>query len=318
MPLDQQAEAFLRQLEEVDGPTLNEMTPAEAREALAKLNDLRGEPEPVGNISNRSIPGPFGDIPIRVYTPEGLGPFPALVYFHGGGWVVGDLAMVDAMCTMLTNRVGAVVVSVDHRLAPEHKFPTPLLDCYAATQWVSENAAELGVDPRRIAVGGDSSGGNLAAVVSLMARDRGTPDLAFQLLFYPVTNMDFETQSYRDNGADYYLTTDSMRWFWGHYLESKDMGRDVRASPLLVEDASDLPPVFVVTAEFDPLRDEGEAYADLLQEAGNDVTVKRYEGQIHGFVTLLGVMDVGKQAIEDAAAQLLQAFGAKSYSQEEE
>jgi acetyl esterase len=312
MPLDEQARAFLRQLEEAGGPPLNEMTPAEARAALAATVESAGEPEQVGNIANRTIPGPLGDIPIRIYTPEGTGPFPALGYFHGGGWVAGDLEMVDPLCTMLTNRTGAVVVSVDYRLAPEHKFPAPVEDCYAATQWVSDNAAELNVDSRRIAVGGDSAGGNLAAAVSVVARDHGAPDISFQVLFYPVTNMDYETASYRENGVGYFLTTDMMRWFWGHYLESEDIGRDMRASPLLMQDASGLPPTFVVTAEFDPLRDEGEAYADLLSEAGNEVTVKRYGGQIHGFVTRCGIMDVGKQAIEDAAAQMRQAFGAKS------
>lgn len=312
MPLDQQARAFLRQLEEMGGPALNEMTPAEAREALAATVESAGDPEPVGGVTDRSIPGPLGDIPIRVYTPEGSGPFPALVYFHGGGWVAGDLEMVDPSCTMLTNRTNAVVVSVDYRLAPEHKFPAPVMDCYAATQWVYDNAAELGVDPRRIAVGGDSAGGNLAAAVSVMARDRGTPDLAFQILFYPVTNLDYETRSYRENGADYFLTTDMMRWFWGHYLQSEAFGRDTYASPLLIEDASGLPPAFVVTAEFDPLRDEGEAYAELLREAGNEVTANRYDGQIHGFVTRCGIMDVGKQAIDDAARQLRQALGTKA------
>lgn len=312
MPLDEQANAFLRQLEELGGPALNEMSPTEAREALAEFAELGGEPEAVGSIENRSIPGPLGDIPIRVYTPEGTGPFPALVYFHGGGWVVGDLETVDSACTILTNRAEAVVVSVDYRLAPEHKFPAPVTDCYAATQWVSDHAAELGVDPQKIAVGGDSAGGNLATVVSAMARDSGTPDIAFQLLFYPVTNLDYETQSYRENGADYFLTTDMMRWFWGHYLESEDIGRDMRASPLLMEDASSLPPAYVVTAEFDPLRDEGEAYAEVLREAGNEVAAKRYDGQIHGFVTLCGVMERGRQAIEDGAAQMRHALGVKS------
>lgn len=312
MPLDQQADTFLRQLEEMGGPALNEMSPEEAREALAQMAEFGGEPESVGDITNRSIPGPEGDIPVRIYTPEGSGPFPALVYFHGGGWVVGDLEMVDAACARLTNRAEAVVVSVDYRLAPENKFPAPVTDCYAATQWVSENAAELNVDSQRIAVGGDSAGGNLAAVISVMARDSGTPGIAYQLLFYPVTNMDYETQSYRENGADYFLTTDMMRWFWGHYLESEEIGRDIQASPLLMEDASNLPPAFVATAEFDPLRDEGEAYAELLEKAGNQVTARRYDGQIHGFVTLSGVMDGGKQAIDDAGAQLRQALGAKS------
>ena len=312
MPLDEQAKAFLRQLEEAGGPPLNEMTPAEARAALAATVESAGEPEPVAGISDRSIPGPLGGIPIRVYSPEGTGPFPALVYFHGGGWVAGDLQMVDPLCTMLANRAGAVVVSVDYRLAPEHKFPAPLTDCYSATRWVSDNAAELDVDPLRIAVGGDSACCNLAGSDSTIARDDGAPDLAFQILFYPVTNMDYETASYRENGDGYFLTTDMMRWFWGHYLESEDTGRDVRASPLLARDAKGLPPTFVVTAEFDPLRDEGEAYAELLRETGNDATVRRYEGQIHGFVTRCGIMDVGKQAIEDAAARMRQAFVARS------
>ncbi len=312
MPLDEQASAFLRQLEEIGGPALNEMSPEEAREALAATVESGGEPEPVGSVTNRSIPGPLGDIPIRGYTPEGTGPFPALVYFHGGGWVAGDLEMVESTCTRLTNRARAMVVSVDYRLAPEHKFPAPATDCHAATQWVSDHAAELDVDPQRIAVGGDSAGGNLAAAVAVMARDNGTPEVAFQILFYPVTNMDYETRSYRENGAGYFLTTDMMRWFWGHYLESEDVGRDMRASPLLVQDASGLPSAFVGTAEFDPLRDEGEAYAELLREAGSDVTLKRYDGQIHGFVTRCGIMDAGKRAIEDAAAQLRRAIGVKS------
>lgn len=312
MPLDPQAETFLRQLEEMGGSALNEMSPVEAREALAATVESSGEPEPVGEVTNRAIPGPLGDIQIRVYTPEGSGPFPALVYFHGGGWVAGDLEMVNAMCTMLSNRAEAVVVSVDYRLAPEHKFPVPLMDCYAATQWVSASAAELGVDPERIAVGGDSAGGNLAAAVAAVARDKGTPDLAYQVLFYPVTNLGYETESYLENGSGYFLTTDMMRWFWGHYLESEEVSSDIRASPLLMEDASGLPSAFVVTAEFDPLRDEGETYAEMLREAGNEVTAKRYDGQIHGFVTRCGVMDVGKQAIDDAAAQLRQAFGARS------
>lgn len=308
MPLDPQAEAFLRQLEDAGGRALNEMSPAEARETLAATVESAGQPEPVGDITNRSISGPLGDIPIRIYTPEGSGPFPALVYFHGGGWVAGDLAMVDATCTMLTNRAEVMVVSVDYRLAPEHKFPAPLTDCYAATEWVSENSAELDVDPERIAVGGDSAGGNLAAAVAAMGRGSYTPDIAFQLLFYPVTNLDYGTQSYRENGDGYFLTTDMMKWFWGHYLESEDIGRDIRASPLLMEDASGLPPAFVVTAEFDPLRDEGEAYAERLRDAGNRVIAKRYDGQIHGFVTRCGVMDEGRKAIDDAAAQLCQAF----------
>jgi acetyl esterase len=311
MPLDKQAEAFIKQLEEMGGPALNEMPPATAREAAGGLGELGGEPESVAGVVNRTIAGPVGDIPIRIYTPEGSRPFPVVVYFHGGGWVIGNPDMVDATCRILANRARAVVVSVDYRLAPEQKFPAAVADCYAATQWVADNAGELHGDPQRIAVAGDSAGGNLAAVIALLARDRATPKLAFQVLFYPVTDHNLTTASYQENGKGYFLTYDMMKWFWDHYLNNDDDGRDWQASPLRAENKRGLPPAFVATAEFDPLRDEGEAYAELLRLAGNTVTAKRYDGQIHGFVTL-GTMDQGKQAIEDAAAALRQAFGVKA------
>jgi acetyl esterase len=312
MPLDKQAAAFIKQLEAIGGPALNEMPPAAAREAAAGLGELGGGPESVASIVNRTIAGPLGDIPIRIYTPEGSSQFPVVVYFHGGGWVIGNPDTVDATCRMLANHASAVVVSVDYRLAPEQKFPAAVADCYATTQWVAENAGALGGDPQRIAVAGDSAGGNLAAVIALLARDRGTPKLAFQVLFYPVTDHNLTTASYLENGKGYFLTHDMMKWFWDHYLNNDDDGRDWQASPLRAADKRGLPPAFVATAEFDPLRDEGEAYAEQLRLAGNTVTAKRYEGQIHGFVTLLGAMDQGKQAIEDAAAVLRQAFGVKS------
>lgn len=312
MPLDPQAAAFLKQLEELGGPALNEMEPTEAREAATALGELGGEPEEVASKVDRTIPGPAGEIPVRIYTPAGTGPFPAIVYFHGGGWVIGNPDTVDSTCAALTNRAGAVVVSVDYRLAPEHRFPAAVEDCFAATQWVAENAGEINVDADRIAVAGDSAGGNLAAVVSAMARDAGSPKLVYQVLFYPVTNYDFETESYRENGDDYFLTTAMMKWFWDHYIGPDGDGNDWRASPLQLENLADLPPAFISTAEFDPLRDEGEAYGERLRAAGNEVTVKRYDGQIHGFITLLGAMNAGFNAIDDAAAELRKAFAEAS------
>lgn len=309
MPLDSDASAFLRRLAEQGGAPLHELSPLEVRDTLAATARAGGAPEPVAEITDRQIPGPHGEIPVRVYVPNETAPRPAVLYFHGGGWVAGNLDSVETTCTMLANRAGAAVVSVDYRLAPEHKFPTAVDDCYAATRWVSHHADELAIDARRVAVAGDSAGGNLAAAVATVARDIGTPNIAFQVLFYPVTSMNFGTASYRENGQGYFLTTQMMRWFWKQYLDGESDAQDVRASPLLVPDASGLPPAFVVTAKFDPLRDEGEAYAELLRSAGNAVWHRRYEGQIHGFATRPGVMRAGRQAIEEAAFRLCQAFG---------
>ncbi|GAB3684992.1 alpha/beta hydrolase [Salinisphaera aquimarina] len=314
MPLDPQAREFLQRLDAMGGPPIHELSPTELRATLASISG--GTPEPVAAQTEHVATGPNGDIPLRVYTPAGHGPFPALIYFHGGGWVAGNLDSVETACTILANRASAVVISVDYRLAPEHPFPAPVLDCHAATRWVAEHAADLNIDAARIAVGGDSAGGNIAAVVAILARDHGGPNIAFQLLFYPATDHDAQTASCRDNGEGYYLTTELMRWFWNHYLGDGD-GRDPRASPLRIEDATNLPPAFIITAEFDPLRDEGEAYADLLSAAGNAVTLHRYDGQIHGFVTRCFIMDAGITALEDAAAHLRAALEAPSLKQAE-
>jgi acetyl esterase len=308
MPLDPQARALLDQMAEAGAPPFESLSPEQAREMIVAMRDLAGSPEQVAKVEDSQIPTPDGKIPVRIYTPEGAGPFPILVYFHGGGWVIGSVDTIDAPCRALANGAGCIVVSVDYRLAPEHKFPAAAEDCYAATKWVADHAAELGGDRERIAIGGDSSGGNLTAVVALMARDRGGPKLVFQLLIYPVTDYNFGTGSYQQNADGYLLTKNAMVWFWNHYLRNEDDGRNPYASPLQARDLSGLPPAFVITAEFDPLRDEGEAYAARLREAGVPVDAKRYDGMIHGFFQMAGVLDQGKQAIADAAAHLKHAF----------
>jgi acetyl esterase len=256
------------------------------------------------------IPGADGEISVRVYTPEGTGPFPVLVYYHGGGWVIGNLDAYDPTCRALTNAARCVVVSIEYRLAPEHKFPAAPEDCYAALQWVGANADGINGDPMRIAIGGDSAGGNLTAVVAQMSRDRGGVRPVYQLLVYPVTDHGYDTPSYRENADDYLLTKDAMVWFWNHYLGSESDGNSPLASPLRADNLRDLPPALVITAEFDPLRDEGEAYAAKLRDAGVPVMLTRYDGMIHGFFSLGAVLDQGKNAMAEAAAGLRAAFSA--------
>jgi acetyl esterase len=308
MPLDPQAKALLDQMAEANAPPIEQLSPEQAREMFLAMRDLAGPPETVAGVENRTVPGPAGDIPVRVYTPEGSGPFPVLVWFHGGGWVIGDLETADVPARSLTNRAGCVTVSVDYRLAPEHRFPAAPEDCYAVTRYVEENAAQFNAGPGRIAVGGDSAGGNLAAVVAQMARDRGGPPLVFQLLVYPVTSFDFGTASYRDNAEGYALTRASMEWFWSHYVADEVEARRPLASPLRADTLAGLPPAFVITAEFDPLRDEGEAYAARLREEGVRTDHRRYDGMIHGFFQMGGVLDQGRQALDDAAAAVRTAF----------
>jgi acetyl esterase len=308
MPLDPQVQKVLDQMATLGLPPLHTVSPQEARTRMA----VPAAPgEPVAHVEDRIVPGPGGELPIRVYTPAGSGPFPALVFFHGGGWVIGSVAGSDATCRSLTNAAGCVVVSVEYRLAPEHKFPAAAEDAYTATRWVVENAAAIDVDPRRVAVGGVSAGGNLAAVVCLMARDRGAPPLVFQLLVVPVTDYSFDTASYRENADGYQLSRDSMVWFWNHYLRDEADGRNPYASPLRAEDLRGLPPALVLTAEYDPLRDEGQAYAERLRAAGVPVTYHCYEGMVHGFFGMAAMLDKGKAAVAEAAAALRAAFAAQ-------
>lgn len=308
MPLDPAAKALLDQLEAAGGPALNEMEPADARVAAEGFAALGGPGEEVADITDRTIPGPGGDIPVRIYTPAGSGSKPCLVYFHGGGWVIGDISTTDSVCRVMANQTGAVVVSVDYRLAPEHKFPAPLDDCEAAVRWVAANASAIGVDASRVAVGGDSAGGNLSAAVALKLRDTSGPKLCFQLLIYPVTDHRLDSGSYKANGEGHLLTTDMMRWFWDHYVSSPADSDNPYVSPLRAKDLSGLPPALVITAEYDPLRDEGEAYASAMQAAGVAVTTKRYDGLIHGFFPMLAAYPTAADAARLASDALIAAF----------
>jgi|SRR5262245_12176472 len=283
MPLDPQAEAFLRQVAKSNAPPLHELAPEQARAQMAPAPQPF---EPIGSVTDLRAPGPDGDIPVRVYVPaaEREDELPALVYFHGGGWVMGSLDAYEGLCRSLANAACAVVISVDYRLAPEHRYPAAVEDAYAATWWVHEPARTLGVDPARLAVGGDSAGGNLAAAVCLMARDRGRPALSAQVLLYPILDHAFDTASYRENGEGYYLTRAAMEWFWKLYLAREEDGAHPYASPLRAERLTGLPPALIVTAEYDPLRDEGEAYARRLESEGVAVRLIACHGMIHGFL----------------------------------
>jgi acetyl esterase len=246
---------------------------------------------------------------VRVYRPSLATDLPALMFFHGGGFVICNLDTHDRTCRSLANASGCVVVSVDYRLAPEHKFPAAAEDAYSATRYVAEHATEFGIDPRRIAVGGDSAGGTLATVVAMMARDRGGPELRFQLLIYPVTDFTVhETQSERDYGKGYFLDEELMDWFADQYFATEADRHLPYGSPLKASDLRNLPPAMVMTAECDPLRDQGEAYAEKLRRAGVTVEHKRYDGMIHPFLSLAGIVDAGRDAIADSAAAVRQAL----------
>ena len=309
MPLDAQTKALLDAMHAAEmNLQLVNMSPAQARQMMEQTTAMqRATPQPVNKWEDRKIPGPGGEIPLRVYTPAGSGPFPVLVFYHGGGWVLGNLTSHDPLCRALTNAVGCATVSVDYRLAPEAKFPAAAEDCYAATAWVAENMSALGGDLRRLAVGGDSAGGNLAAAVALMARDRGKPKIGFQLLIYPATDASMDTPSVRENAEGYFLTNSALAWFWNHYLRDDRDRANPYAAPIKATNLSGLPPALVVTAEYDPLRDEGESYAARMRAAGVPVTCTRYD-TIHSFLTNAANLDAGKKAMAQVIAALKAAF----------
>ena len=283
-------------------PPLHRQSVAQARAFhVQDAPALNGPPAAMAAVADQLIPGPAGELPVRVYTPEGAPPFPIVVFFHGGGWVVGTLDTYDPLCRALAAATPAVVVSVDYRLAPEHRWPAAAEDAYAATLWASHNAAALGGAQHRLAVAGDSAGGNLAAVVALGARDRGGPAIAFQLLVYPALDAAGDTASWRDHAEGFHLTAAGMRWYWDHYLGGAD-GRAPDASPLRAAFLGGLPPALVIVAEHDVLRDEGEAYAARLAAAGVAATATRYPGMVHGFFRWRAVTATADTALAEAAA----------------
>jgi acetyl esterase len=308
MPLDPEAAAFLKQAADAGAPPLGSLPVADTRALIQALFLGAGPREPIRKVENRVVEENGVKIPVRIYTPEGGSALPILIYYHGGGFVIGDCETYDIACRGLANGAGCIVVSVEYRLAPEHKFPTPAEDCYAAACWIAGHAAEIGGDASRLAVGGDSAGGNLSAVVAQMARDRRGPAIAFQLLIYPVTEYGANTPSAKANAEGYLLTKAAMDWFWGHYLSNPADGAKPYASPLRATDFTRLPPALVITAEFDPLRDEGIAYAQKLQQAGVKVKHSDYLGMIHGFFTLGHVLARTKDVQSEINGELRKAF----------
>ncbi|MFN6552719.1 alpha/beta hydrolase [Mycolicibacterium septicum] len=306
MTLDPQIAGLIETLDS-GFPPVHTMTGAQARETIRSRFVANPQPEFVAHVDDYQVAVDNGRIDIRVYRPDAPGPLPMLVYAHGGGFVFCDLDSHDGLCRNLANLIPAIVVSVDYRLAPEHRWPTAAEDFYAATRWAIEHAADFGADPARVAVGGDSAGGNLAAVTTLMARDRGGPLLAGQLLLYPVIAADFDTESYRLFGSGFYNPRPALQWYWDQYVPRVADRQRPYASPL-EGDLSGLPPAVVVLAGHDPLRDEGIAYADALATAGVEMTRCAFDGGIHGFMTM-PMLDIAHRARRQASRALGDLLG---------
>jgi acetyl esterase/lipase len=308
MPLDPQAQRVVDTIAALNLKPIKDSTPTEAREAMRTRTAGLGPVEDVPAVADHRVPVEGGEITVRLYAPAGVGPHPVLVFYHGGGWVIGDLYTHDGLCRSIVNAAGCAVASVDYRLAPEFKFPVAVEDSYTALKWVAANGPRLGLDSARLAVGGDSAGGNLAAVMALLARDRRGPRILLQVLVYPVTNYDFGAKSYVENATGYLLTTEDMRWFWRHYLSREEQGQEVTASPMRAKSLADLPPALVMTAGCDPLRDEGDAYAARLRDSGVPVTVTQYPGMFHGFMRMTRILDQARAGLDEVATALRKAL----------
>lgn len=304
MPLDPQVRIILEEDATRGLPAYHELAPPAARKQMLDLSAPVDPQLMAERVADRKITGPGGEIPIRLYYPQGNSPYPVVVYFHGGGWVIGNLDTHHALCHALSKTSGCLVVAVDYRLAPENPYPAAIEDAYAATCWVADNAKAIRAAESRIAVLGDSAGGTLATVAAMMARDRGKPDIALQVLIYPITDYNFNTASYLNNGEGYMLTRDLMKWFWNLYLADEKVADQPYVSPLRATDLSGLPEALILTAEFDPLCDEGEAYAQRLQEAGIRVKLTRYNGMIHGFMRMTSRLDKARLALYEVAETL--------------
>jgi acetyl esterase len=312
MGLDPQARAVLERVARANLPSYSTLGAVAAREVYRETRGkLAAAPPEVAHVEDLAATGPVSDIPVRVYRCLGSAPndrLPVLVWFHGGGWTIGDLDTHDVPCREFANLAHCAVVSVGYRLAPEHKFPAAFEDAVAATHWVLANAGALGLDGSRLAVGGDSAGGNLAAALAIEFRETWAPRIALQVLVYPATDMAADTRSHREFADGYMLTRDAILWFKGLYLNGPEDEANWRASPLRADDLSNLPPAYIITAGFDPLLDEGRAYADRLRAAGVSVTYECFEGQIHGFITMGGAIAAAHHAIYRASQGLRRAF----------
>jgi len=309
--LDPQARALIERAAASGAPPLHELGAPEARRAYRESRAaLAAAPLPLEEIRELSIPGPAAPMRARLYRPRAAAtPLPGMAYFHGGGFVYGDLDTHDGVCRGIAHSASCAVVSVDYRLAPEHRFPAAVEDAVAATRWISANASALGMDAERLVVAGDSAGGNLAAVVALAAREAGGPKIAMQVLVYPVTDFAAESESVARFREGYLLTRASLRWVKRTYLRDDRDAQDWRASPLRSRDFSGLPPAYVITAGFDPLRDEGRAYAERLMQAGTPATLECFEGQVHGFLVMGGAIAAAGHAIQRIGQMLRMRFG---------
>jgi len=308
--LDAEVKALLDGMAAQETPKISEQTPEMARAMYVAMAGMLDPTDlPIGKVEDSTFPGPAGDVPIRVYTPTGAsGTLPLLLFFHGGGFVIGDLDTHDALCRSFAEGAKAKVIAVHYRLAPEAPFPAAVEDCAAALDWVVANAGSLGIDAARIAVAGDSAGGNLSAVVSQIARDKGGPALKLQLLIYPATDARRGYPSYEENGVGYFLENETIDWFFSHYVPGGTEATDPRFSPLLASSHEGLAPAYIITAGYDPLRDEGKAYAEKLEAAGVPVTYVNYEGTIHGFFNMQAVSGLSREAVAAATAALAKAL----------